>query len=204
MGLDKEQDKGNQLDEDMLKIERYVEDFLKLIAADHAEIYNEFSLQHELGIYLRENIKDHKVQFERNVYFFGEDYKGYKKKEIDISIYSPDMKDKYAIELKCPMNGQYPEQMFSCCLDIYFLEQLIGHGNFKKGYFLILVNDNLFYEGRDTSGIYSYFRAGKKLQGLIEKPTGGQKYSIKLGNSYDIIWNALGKDRKYALITVNP
>lgn len=33
------------------------------------EVYNEFSLQHELGIYLRENLQKHgnfKVQFEKN------------------------------------------------------------------------------------------------------------------------------------------
>lgn len=45
-------------------------------------------------------------------------------KEIDISIFTEDHTEKYAIELKCPLNGQYPEQMYSFVKDIKFMEQL--------------------------------------------------------------------------------
>jgi hypothetical protein len=89
------------------------------------DVYNEFSLQHELGVFLRGKLEQRNVQFERNVSFF---FSGstFVKKEIDIAIFSPDKSIlDCAIELKFPRNGQYPEQMFSFCRDILFAEQLL-------------------------------------------------------------------------------
>ena len=34
------------------------------------DIYNEFSFQHELGIFIKNNFPEYKVEFERNVSFF--------------------------------------------------------------------------------------------------------------------------------------
>ena len=54
------------------------------VATGKVEVYNEFSLQHELGIYLRDQLKKnpeyqnyngYKVQFERNTKYFGFDLK---------------------------------------------------------------------------------------------------------------------------------
>ena len=104
----------------MLELANLVSDFFQVIIDEKIEIYNEFSLQHELGIYLRKRIPEYKVQFERNVSFFSNDNNTIKK-EIDISIFSRDMREKYAIELKCPVNGQYPEQMYSFVKDIKFM-----------------------------------------------------------------------------------
>ena len=74
---------------------------------------------------MREKFSDYKVQFERNVSFFG--IIGITvKHEIDIVIYSEDMAEKYAIELKFPRNGQVPEQMYSFVKDICFMEQPTG------------------------------------------------------------------------------
>src|SRR3989338_2335071 len=105
-----------------------VKQFAEAVSRRQIEIYNEFSLQHELGIFLRTDLPQEKVQFERDVLFFfrpGE----FIKKEIDISVFSPDKsKLHYAIELKFPRNGQYPEQMFSFCKDILFAEQLKRSG----------------------------------------------------------------------------
>lgn len=39
-------------------------------------------------------------------------------------IFNHDKTEKYAIEIKFPTNGQYPEQMFIFCKDIKFLEEL--------------------------------------------------------------------------------
>ena len=83
-------------------------------------IYNEFSLQHERGKFLREKLKGYKVQFERNTKYFG--ITGTTKHEIDVVVYNDT--EKYAIELKYPLNGQYPEQMFSFVKDIKFMEEL--------------------------------------------------------------------------------
>jgi hypothetical protein len=44
-------------------------DFMDLVARAQVEIYNEFSFQHELGIFLRNCMTDKKVQFER-MYLF--------------------------------------------------------------------------------------------------------------------------------------
>ena len=84
--------------------------FMKLILEEKIEVYNEFSLQHELGIFLRNEL--------RNTKFFN--ITKTIKHEMDIVIYNES--EKYAIELKYPQNGQYPEQMFSCVKDIKFME----------------------------------------------------------------------------------
>lgn len=47
--------------------------FLEYIEKANIEIYNEYSFQFELGLFLREKLLEqgYKVQFERNVSFFG-------------------------------------------------------------------------------------------------------------------------------------
>jgi len=90
----------------VLDIRQLIENFFKLVQDRDIEIYNEFSLQHELGIYLRNTITNYKVQFERNVSFFTNDNKT-TKREIDISIFNDDKSEKYAIELKHPLNGVF-------------------------------------------------------------------------------------------------
>lgn len=111
------------------------------VATGKVEVYNEFSLQHELGIYLRDQLKnnpDYKVQFERNTkYFFKA--KGLEKHEIDITIFNSDKTKKYAIELKYPRNGAYPKTMFDFCKDIKFMEQCKQNG-FTKTFCLTLVD----------------------------------------------------------------
>lgn len=165
------------------------------------EIYNEFSLQHELGITLRADFPEMKVQFERNVAFFfpsGE----FIKKEIDISVFLPDKSELiYAIELKFPRNGQYPEQMFSFCKDILFAEQLRKAG-FKHAFSVIFADDPLFYSGKDD-GIYRYFRNGEELSGTIVRPTGNRDERIELNGIYHIQWNEVDGKLKYALLEAN-
>ena len=152
-----------------------------MVEDDQVEIYNEFSLQHELGIFLREQLSNYKVQFERNTKYFG--IKETIKHEIDIVVYND--KEKYAVELKYPVNGQYPEQMYSFIKDILFMEQLKDDG-FDATYSLTMVNDKNFYSGKKTDGIYTYFRDGEMLQGTIEKPTGKKAESVTLKKRYNI------------------
>ena len=166
------------------------------------EVYNEFSLQHELGIYLRENLQKHgnfKVQFEKNsldVLGYEEPYpqnelekrfgkKEIRKKEIDIVVFEEKSNSSInliaSIELKYPRNGQVPESMFSFIKDIRFLEGLTKKGDqnkkcFDKGYFICLVDDPLFYEVKyKKDGIYKYFRNENYdviISKTTEKPTG--------------------------------
>jgi len=202
--------------------------FIEEISESKIEIYNEFSLQHELGLFIRNKYKNEsnegfkcKVQFERNIKFFNIPQKkvGEKiiKKEIDISVFRDDgsqvdPEPEIAIELKYPRNGQYPEQMFKFCEDIKFCEQLKING-FKNTFVMIVVDDKLFYEKpfknpKPQKKIYSYFRDGEKLTGEIEKPTGFiKKDTIKINGEYTIKWETINEDtnkkcRKYAFIEI--
>lgn len=106
-----------------------------------------------------------------------------------------------AVELKFPRNGQHPEQMFSFCKDIAFLEQLVEVG-FGKGFFLGFADDPLFYEGQ-SQGIYAYFRNGLTLTGEIKKPTGTQNKTITIRGSYEIEWRPVCGNFKYMLLEVS-
>lgn len=140
---------------DMSDLNTLVRQFVHDVEAKGIEIYNEFSLQHEFGIFLRSALPKYKVQFERNVSSFFSSESEYTKREIDIVVISHDEKDlKYAIELKYPRNGQYPEQMFSFCKDIAFAEDLNATG-FVHAALLIFVDDHLFFDGSSESQIYS-------------------------------------------------
>lgn len=111
---------------DIKKLIEIFFNLLKLNPEINEFVYNEFSLQHELGVFLRQQLgHQYKIQFERNVRYFYADANTIKK-EIDIVIVND--KEKYAIELKCPRNGQYPETMFSCIKDIRFMEQVQSLG----------------------------------------------------------------------------
>ena len=175
-----------------MNIQKLLEDFMALVGAGEVEVYNEFSLQHELGVFLRSNPIDYKVQFERNTKYFG--VQGTTKHEIDIVIYN-DL-ERYAIELKYPLNGQYPEQMFSFVKDIKFMEVMKESG-FKAVYCLTLVKDRKFYSGQKQDGIYAFFRGGKPIHGLICKPTGKKDEQIMVNGNYDICWKACGNMKYY-------
>ena len=179
-------------------IKKLLYEFMSMVEENQVEIYNEFSLQHELGIFLRNHLPDYKVQFERNTRFF--DITGTTKHEIDIVVYND--KEKYATELKYPVNGQYPEQMYSFVKDILFMEQLKDKG-FDATYSLTMANDKNFYSGKKTDGIYTYFRGGDVLQGTINKPTGKKEESISLKRSYNIKWEGKTDRLKYYIVDIN-
>ena len=171
--------------------------FVEQIKIGEIEIYNEFSLQHELGIFLRESLNEYKVQFERNTKFFG--IKSLTKHEIDIVVYNDS--EKYAIELKYPLNGQYPEQMYSFIKDICFMEELKAFG-FTGTYCLTFVNDKNFYSGKKTDGIYAYFRNGAPICGNICKPTGAKEESLVLAAEYSVLWTCVDKDMMYYIVEI--
>ncbi len=180
----------------------HIESFFELVGAGRGEIYNEFSLQHELGIHLRSHIPeaDLKVQFERPVSYFFPAMKRLGKKEIDIAVFDSGRQERSAIELKFPRNGQHPEQMFKACQDIAFLEELVALG-FRTSYFVMVVDDHLFYQGTDSEGIYPYFRNQKPLQGTISKPTGAKDQNGNIRSNYQVVWKPSGAFR-YAIVPV--
>lgn len=181
-----------------MNIKKLIETFVKS-KINHDAIYNEFSLQHELGIFLREELKSFKVEFERNVKFFSESQdenflKKFVKKEMDVVAYKRNSKnlEKYAIELKYPTNGAYPRRMFQFVEDIKFMEQAKDELGFTKTYCLTLVSDlqkgiPFRYSSRKNEGkIYHYFRDNKEIHGKITNPLNisevhdiKRKFSIK-------------------------
>ena len=181
----------------MMQLENIINDFFKFAEDNNIEIYNEFSLQHEMGIYFRSILPTYKVQFERNVSYFTADNKTIKK-EIDISIFNKDKQEKYAIELKCPLNGQHPEQMYAFVKDIKFMEELVERG-FTNTACVVLVSDRPFYEGKINTGIYKYFRDEYAVYGNIFKPTGPGKKDefISLAGRHEFKWQNFGSKNKY-------
>ncbi|MBR5983161.1 MAG: hypothetical protein IK025_05520 [Bacteroidales bacterium] len=79
-------------------IKSIIQDFLDNVLGgllNDNDVYNEFSLQHELGIYLRKKLPaNYKVQFERNVdEVFGKGVVKSVKKEMDIYIFNEGKED---------------------------------------------------------------------------------------------------------------
>lgn len=173
--------------------------FIRNIADGQVEIYNEFSLQHEIGIFLRTILPGQKVQFERNVTAFFSDKSAFSKREIDIVAFSPEKRTlDWALELKYPRNGQYPEQMFSFCKDIAFAEELKAAG-FRRAAVAIFAEDHLFYEGA-SEGIYEFFRGRRVLHGRILKPTGHKDAEVTIRGRYKIDWRPVRDALKYTII----
>ena len=176
------------------KINDFIEEYRNV--SDGSAVYNEFSLQHELGFFLRRRLKGegYKVEFERNVSFFG----------INKDA-SGNFAEKYAIELKYPRNGQYPESMYSCVKDIKFMEELRENG-FNGTAVLTFVDDRNFYSGRLRTGIYSYFRATTPISGVIEKPTGRREERrddhCDFSESYNVNWQEINADLRYYTIVL--
>ena len=187
-------------------------------------IYNEISLQHELGLYLRNKFNEENaiVLFEKNVKSFdgGMDVKDWVKFKIDIVIIDKRTDKKYAIELKFPINGQYPAQMFQFIKDIRFMEQVNKYLHFDQSFCLTLVNDSSFYSYVTEKGtktkpndnkIYQYFRNEKNKTktiepGLIEDPIIHAKQDkpkspkplkpIHIAGKYKIKWESINNCSK--------
>lgn len=183
-----------------MKLNCEITEFVQSVGCGNVSIYNEFSLQHELGIFLRTQLVGCRVEFERNVSHFKLTKSNFEKKEIDIAVTSSSGEKLSAIELKYPRNGQVPESMFGFCKDIVFLEQLVSSG-FQSAYFLAVADDRLFYSG-DSSGIYGLFRSGKPITGTITKPTGAKDSTITITGTYTATWSPISGNRKYCLVQV--
>jgi hypothetical protein len=111
-------------------VEALVERFFESLSDPAAVLYNEASLQHELAFFLRPQLPDGwRLYFERPVASFRPGAARLVKKEIDLALADPAGGAVIAIEMKCPRQGQHPEQMFRACQDLLFLEQLVSAGS---------------------------------------------------------------------------
>ena len=172
----------------LMDLSIYIRDFFSYAYSQKIELYNEYSLQHELGIFLRNKCPNYSVQFERNTNFFGIN-SATVKKEIDVVVYNNS--EKFAIELKFPRNGAYPRRMFQFVEDICFIEQL-KHNGFTGGCAVSLVDNMNFCtkQGLKTKGVYSYFRNKEPITGVINNPLQNNGPTRLIVNgSYKAIWS---------------
>lgn len=183
-------------------------EFWEYIKEKSIEIYNEQSLQFELGYYLRKVFTNFNVYIERNT---REWIRNTTKHECDIILVNKSNEEKYAIELKFPRNGQYPESMFSFIKDIKYMEELKQAG-FKDAFVLTLADDKGFYKitGKEKGddNIYLLFRGEKSesenyepiytINGEYTKPTGDNKYDIEIQGNYHVEWKKVLE--KYSII----
>jgi len=154
---------------ELKKEERYKLLPEKQISADNYDynIYNEISLQHELGEFLRNRLDgQYKIFFEKNIY--DDKKEDWVKKEVDIILINEN-KEKYAIELKFSKgkNARTPENMYDFIKDIKFMEQVMHKKEFIDAYNLIIVDSHKYYDillnkenQKDTKryDIYKIFR----------------------------------------------
>ena len=186
----------------MLLNDALIQGFFKEVTSGHIEIYNEISLQHEFGIYLRRTLPaSFKVQFERPTSYFQIPTK-LSKTEIDLSIFKGPRSEMEAVEFKFPRAGRTPESMFDTCKDIQFVEELKSSG-FVGGAAILVADNSDFYQPKQvTDGIYQYFRHGRPLTGRISKPTGDKNQYVNIQGSYEVHWRTVKGDLKYAALRV--
>jgi len=189
-------------------LHRHIGTFFDAVGRREIDIYNEFSLQHEFGVWLRGRVTNSnwKIQFERTASFFGVDKK-LTKKEIDLACFALPMAPITVMEFKFPRAGQVPIQMFKFCQDVAFVEELVlKEKRFPLGCALIVADDADFYRGsRHQAGtIYSSFRDGVPIRGTIEKSTGKEEPPVVLQREYRIAWQEVPdmRDLRYAAVTV--
>ena len=111
-------------------------------------IYNEFSLQFELGMFLRSRLgKNYVVEFERNVKCFTIDKSKTIKKELDIVVFNKGLTEKYAIELKFPRyeNKKQTKELDDFDEDEACVKALVEKG-FNAAYQLVLTDNPAYYE----------------------------------------------------------
>lgn len=172
-----------------LPIKSAIYSFFDYALLEQIEIYNEFSLQHELGVFLRTQFPNYQVQFERNISHFG--VKNTIKKEIDIVLYrknsTEDNSYKYAIELKFTSDKKRLTNMYHFVKDVKFMEQLKQNG-FTHTYCIALVQNKNYYQGNDKEGIYKHFRDEFCFYGEINHKNSTRLKPIQLDGSYPFNW----------------
>ena len=164
-------------------------------------IYNEFSLQHELGNYLRYKLNketngnfEYFVIFEYNINELIENNSKIDtcKREIDILIIKYNTKKgctekKYAIELKYLKNEAYPYRMFQCIKDMRFMNDVLEAG-IDESYCVVVTENRGFYES--TSEKNKHLHENKKLLSAYKN------YEKSLNEEKERLLKNLGKNNK--------
>ena len=178
-----------------------IDELLRNIRFDR--FYLEATFQFKLLMRLAKIYDENNISPERNIGYYGLNQKLFTKKEVDIIIDSGNSLS-IAFELKMPMNGQVPEQMYKFIEDIMFLEELKASSLFGKCYLIVVTNDSNFWQGSKNDGIYAPFRNAVPLKGKIYKPTGNGKNESfhQLSGEYHVAWNTLTNNFRYFAVEV--
>lgn len=68
----------------------------------------------------------------------------------------------------------------------------------------VLVEDKKFYQGKENNNeIYHYFRQGKPIQGLIQKPTGAKDEEVQIERIHHIHWHELMDSYRYYVLKIS-
>ena len=174
-----------------------IDGLLKNIPFD--SFYLEATFQFKLLMQLAKIYDEDRIFPERSIAYF--QLLGLTKKEIDIVL---EQDQRTAIELKMPMNGQVPEQMFKFVEDLAFLEELKASGVFTQCGLIVVTNDSNFWQGAKLDRIYAPFRTGSVLHGNVYKPTGKGKDAVyhRLNGEYKIEWKTLANRFQYFMVEV--
>jgi hypothetical protein len=178
-----------------------IDQLLRNIKFDN--FYIEATFQFKLLTQLAKIYDEDSIFPERNIGCYGLNQKIFSKKEADIIIEQANNLH-IAFELKMPMNGQVPEQMYKFVEDIAFLEELKASNIFGKCYLIVVTNNSNFWQGSKNDGIYAPFRNRVPLKGKIYKPTGNEKNKSfhRISGEYHIAWNTLACNFRYFAVEI--
>lgn len=196
----------NEIDHDekieSLPLEKYLDDFSELIKNRTIDVYNEFSLKHELGNFLSSKLpENYTIHFDRSVSDFSVKGGETIKIKMDLVIFNSNKNFKYCIATKYPINKQIPLAIYNIIKDFKLLEQLMGH-DFTKCYQITLIDDEEFINGVAKDGIYEYFRTDTPIHGEIFKPTGRNNEKLNIKGHYQMYWQNLEDSRKLSIVEV--
>jgi hypothetical protein len=183
-----------------------LDDFFGLIKSGEIDIYNEASVQFELGWFLRLKYPTANISLERNVAYLGVDKSDFVKSEMDLFFNQAGEDLSSVVELKAPLNQSQvrPITVFEWIKDVKFLEQVTELG---IRCFSIFVTDHkgYFNNGRKTGRLLTDFRS-EKIQGSYHRyhKLSESNDIIVLDGSYTFDWKPLNNGLFYFVIEFCP
>lgn len=187
-----------------------IKNFFQTPPNEAGAIYNERSLQLEIGYFLR--CKGFNVEFERP-FKARRPLGSTKSPKTNLDLLVIDQNENVAMELKVPLNKRHPETFYDYCADLEFVEALVRTGKVNRGFCLMMTNDHVFWQdsGRGSKIHDCFRRHGEILTGKVTKPTGAQDSAVVLTGRYALAdeWCNLNcprlmSDAQYLLIEVHP
>lgn len=185
----------------MKNFTQHLKGFFDLYVNDAAiELYNEFSVYHEVGNHLQRLFTaDFRINYMRPVQFF-DIYAPTAKTFIDIAIFDEEVDRYHAIEVVFIKDEPHLEKMFEICTGIRFMEELVEYG-WRESY-VLLIADLPLERHPDGTHPHPLFRGETVIEGEIQSPDERAQTILDIRGSYTIEWNALEDGFHYATIVV--